>query len=410
MLRSGEILDIRELYEQGVSITEIARRTGRDRKTVRKWIKSHQLPKPRKQPRPSILDPFKEFIVAQMQKGVTNAERMLADLRKRGYTGQVRILRAFMEPYRPLVQAVATVRFETQPGHQAQVDWGDFGYITVNGKREHLYCFIMVLAYSRALYLEFTTSTDTGTFLRCHINAFRFFGGVTEEILYDNLRSVVKGRDETGRPIFNPRFEDFAGYYGFRPRACLPYQPRTKGKVERPVGYIRSNFFQGREVSDLADLNHQAAHWRDTVANVRVHATTQVQPVAHLAEEELRPLDGRADFDTSMYTGRRVANDCTIAFNGNRYSVPWRFVGRDVLVRVTPTRQLQILWQDEIVAQHAIIQGRGQAVRVPEHYKGLERGRPGRPVLELVARPAPNEVEKRPLSYYDEVAGVTSRA
>ncbi len=242
MLRSGEILDIREMYEQGVSITEIAHRTGRDRKTVRKWIQSRQLPKPQKRKRPSMLDPFKPFILAQMERGVTNAERMLRDLRKRGFQGQIRIVRAFMEPYRPLVQGVATVRFETEPGKQAQVDWADFGHIVTGGVRRRLYCFIMVLAYSRAMYLEFTTSTNRGTFLRCHINAFRFFNGVPQEILYDNLKSVVLQRDDTGRPEFNPRFLDFASHYGFTPRACKPYRARTKGKVERPLAYVRSSF------------------------------------------------------------------------------------------------------------------------------------------------------------------------
>ncbi len=145
------------------------------------------------------------------------------------------------------------------------------------------------------------------------------------------------------------------------------------------MGYIRSNFFQGREAASLEDLNHQAAHWRDTVANVRVHATTHAVPVVRLAEEGLHPLDGKPDFDTSMYTSRRVANDCTIAFAGNRYSVPWRFVGRDLLVRLTPARQLQVVWQDEVVARHTLLDTRGQVVRIPEHYKGLERGQPGRP-------------------------------
>lgn len=163
-----------------------------------------------------------------------------------------------MEPYRPIVEASATVRFETEPGKQAQVDWADFGHITADGKRQRLYCFIMVLAYSRVLYLEFTTSTDTGTFLRCHLNAFRFFGGLPREILYDNLKSVVLHRDENGRPVFNQRFMDFAEQFGFRPIPCRPYRARTKGKVERPVGYIRSSFFQGLEIHSLADLNRQA--------------------------------------------------------------------------------------------------------------------------------------------------------
>lgn len=407
MLRSGEILDIRELYEQGLSVTEIARRTGRDRKTVRKWITTEGLPKRQKRSVPSKLDSYKSFILEQMRKGVTNAAKMLRLLQQRGFTGKERIVRAFMAPYRPMVETSATVRFETEPGKQAQVDWAEFGSIQVGGKQFKLYAFIMVLAYSRALYLEFTTSTDQGTFLRCHINAFRFFGGVTKEILYDNLKSVVKERDDAGRPVFNSRFEDFAAFYGFRPRACLPYHAWTKGKVERPVRYIRQNFWQGISFASLEDLNSQAATWRDTVANVRIHATTGVQPVVRLAEEDLAPLNVRSDFDTSMYTGRRVSREATISFDGNRYSVPWHLAGRDVLLRLLPDRsRLQVLWQDQIVAQHTRVDGTGQFVRDPAHYEGLKRARAGRPVMVLLDRPRPDAVEQRPLSYYDELAGV----
>lgn len=406
MLRSGEILDIREMYEQGISISEIARRTGRDRKTVRKWIQTQGLPKPKKRKVPSILDPFKDFILEQMRKGVTNAAKMLRLLQARGYTGKVRIVRAFMAPYRPMAQSQVAVRFETEPGKQAQVDWADFGTIEQDGKQVKLYLFIMVLAYSRMLYLEFVTSTDMGTFLRCHMNAFRFFGGVPREILYDNLKSVVKERDEHGRPVFNARFLDFASQYGFRARACRPYHAWTKGKVERPVRYIRQNFWQGTSFVSLADLNSQAAIWRDTVANVRIHATTGVQPISRLAEEGLAPLPARPDFDTSVYTGRRVSREATVAFEGNRYSVPWHLAGKDVLVRLLPDRkQIQVLWQDQIVAQHLLATGHGQFVKEESHYRGLQRARAGRPVLVLMERPVSADVEQRPLSYYDEVTG-----
>lgn len=407
MLRSGEILDLREMYEQGLSISEMARRTGRDRKTIRKWVTSQGLPKKRKRQVGSKLDPFKPFILERMQKGVTNAAKMLRLLQERGYTGKVRILRAFMAPYRPMAQSTVTVRFETEPGKQAQVDWADFGSFQIGGQTFKLYAFIMVLAYSRALYVEFTTSTDMGTFLRCHINAFRFFGGVPREIVYDNLKSVVKERDDQGRPVFNSRFMDFAGFYGFRPKPCLPYHAWTKGKVERPVRYIRENFWQGLEWSSVENLNHQAAVWRDTVANVRVHATTGAKPVARLAEEELTPLDGRPDFDTSLYTTRRVSREATVAFEGNRYSVPWHLAGRDVLLRLLPDRRhMQILWQDQVVARHPLAAGHGQFVKDPAHYQGLNRAKAGRPALYLLDKQGPEEVERRDLAYYDQLAGV----
>lgn len=407
MLRSGETLEIRQMYADGVSISEIARRTGRDRKTIRKWLRTNAMPKPVKRKRPSILDPFKSFILEQMQKGVTNASKMLFLLQQQGFEGKIRIVRAFMAPYRPMAKAVATVRFETAPGKQAQVDWADFGYIEVNGQRLKLYCFIMVLGYSRAIYLEFVTATDMKTFLRCHINAFKFFGGVPHEILYDNVKTVVKDRDDDNRPVFNERFLDFSNYYGFRPRLCLPYHAWTKGKVERPVRYIRQNFWQGIEFRSLEDLNRQAALWRDTVANVRIHATTRVQPVLRLAEERLIPLENRVDFDTSEYSNRRVSREAAISFKGNRYSVPWHLVGKDVLVRLLPNgREIQVLWQGQVVTQHALAEGSGQFVTDPAHFRGLNSAKTGRPVLVLREPQSPDEVEQRDLSYYEAFAGV----
>lgn len=406
VLRSGEILDMRQMYQDGLSITEIARRTGKDRKTIRKWIQRDDLPRRQKRSSSSILDPFKPFIQKRMRAGVVNAAKMFRLLKEQGYTGKERIVRAYMSPLRPMVNAPATVRFETEPGRQAQVDWAEFGKVEVEGEVRTLYAFIMVLAYSRMLYVEFTTSTEMATFLRCHINAFRFFQGVPKEILYDNLKSVVKDRDENGRPRFNERFLDFAAYYGFQPRACLPYHAWTKGKVERPVRYLRENFFQGTSFSSVPDLNRQTHHWLGTVANVRIHGTTHEQPIIRFAEERLTPLGIQPDFDTSRYTSRRVSREAMVAVEGIRYSVPWQLAGRDVLVRLLADgTRLQILWQDQVVATHDLARGRGQLVRDPSHFEGLTRAKAGRPVT--VLRPAPtDEVEVRSLDYYDQLAGV----
>lgn len=407
MLRSGETLEIRQMYAGGLSISEIARRTGRDRKTIRKWLRTNAMPKPAKRKRSSMLDQHEAFTLEQMQKGVTSASKMLYLLQQRGFKGKIRIVRAFMAPYRPMAKAAATVRFETPPGKQAQVDWADFGYIEVDGRRLKLYCFIMVLAYSRAMYLEFVTATDMKTFMRCHINAFKFFGGVPHEILYDNVKTVVKDRDDDNRPVFNERFLDFSSYYGFRPRLCLPYHAWTKGKVERPVRYIRQNFWQGIQFCSLEDLNRQAALWRDTVANVRIHATTRVQPVVRLAEEDLIPLTNRVDFDTSEYSSRRVSREVAISYKGNRYSVPWQLVGKDVVVRLLPSGQeIQVLWQGQIVAQHELAEGKGKFVVDPAHFQGLNRTKTARPVLVLRKPPGHDEVEQRDLAYYDAFAGV----
>lgn len=169
-----------------------------------------------------------------------------------------------------------TVRFETVPGLQAQVDWAHFEdhRIIVNGEEKKLYCFLIVLGYSRMRYVEFVTDMTTTTLIRCHINAFRYFGGYPEEILYDNMKQVVvkrllRQKDST----MNSQFEDFAGFYGFKPMLCRPYRGQTKGKVERTVSFLRDNFMTGVRYDGLNDLNHQALVWCNKV-NAKTHSTT----------------------------------------------------------------------------------------------------------------------------------------
>jgi hypothetical protein len=159
-------------------------------------------------------------------------------------------------------------------------------------------------------------------------------------------------------------------------------------------------------IKHIPDLNRQVQHWLATVANVRVHGTTQEQPIARFAEERLTPLGLQPDFDTSRYTSRRVSREATVSVEGNRYTVPWHLAGRDVLVRLLADgKRLQVLWQDQVVAKHSLAQGRGQLVRDPSHFEGLTRAKVGRPVT--VLRPAPtDEVEQRDLSVYDQYAGV----
>ena len=162
------------------------------------------------------------------------------------------------------------MRFETEPGEQAQVDWGHFGFIEHHGRQRRLYAFVMTLGWSRAMYVEFTTSTDATWWLRCHVHAFHYFGGVPKVVLHDNLKTAVLSRDADGTVHWNPRYLDFADYYGFTPQACRPYRAQTKGKVEAGIRYVRGNFWPGLRFVDLADLNRQGRDWLDFTAN-RAH-------------------------------------------------------------------------------------------------------------------------------------------
>lgn len=313
------------------------------------------------------------------------------------------------------------MRFETEPGQQVQFDWAHFGQIFHEGRWRKLYGFLMTLGYSRAIYLEFTVSMDIEHFLQGQINAFRYFGGVPEEVLVDNLKSAVLWREGT-KVGWNPRYLDFAAHYGFIPSACWPYRPQTKGKVEKTVGYVRGNFWAGIHFTDLADLNEQARVWIDEVANRRLHQTTRAIPFERLVEERrhLTPIEAVAPYDPSYISQRKVTHDCLISYQGVRYSVPHSYVGKTVTVR-EPVEGgvLRIYFRDEPIAAHPKSGQKGATIMDEEHYRGLTLPRTGvaRETIEpphgarLSAGPgvgvafmAP-DVEVRPLSVYEQMTG-----
>jgi len=297
------------------------------------------------------------------------------------------MLKGFMQPFRAARQSAATVRFETEPGEQAQVDWGHFGNIQHHGRRRKLYAFVMTLGWSRAMYVEFTLSTDAAWFLRCHLHAFEYFGGASREVLHDNLKTAVLSRDADGGVRWHPRYLDFADYCGFRPRACQPYRAQTKGKVESGIRYVRGNFWPGLRFTDLADLNQQVREWLDTVANVRTHGTTGEAPFARLPLEPLQPLSDKPAYDTSLITYRRCSRDCLISYAGNYYSVPSPYVRQTLTVKESAEGTLVILDpHGQEIACHRLALGRHQRVVIPAHYQGISAS------IRLVGRPSAIQV------------------
>jgi len=296
----------------------------------------------------------------------------------------------------------ATMRFETAPGEQAQVDWGCFGFIEHQGRRRRLYAFVMTLGWSRATYVEFTVSADEAWFLRCHLHAFHYFGGVPREVLHDNLKTAVSSREMDGTVHWNPRYLDFAHYYGFTPRACRPYRAQTKGKVERGIRYLRGNFWLGLRFLDLADLNRQAWLWLDAVANCRRHGTTGQVPAELLPGEGLQPLGAKPDYDTSLISYRRSGRDCLVSYEGNYYSVPAAFAGQRLTLKETEQGQLLICSDEEEIACHALSQGHRQRIVESDHYPHI------RPLsrlsqFPLTAQVVLSESEKATLSLAPEV-------
>jgi transposase len=229
MLGGGKVKRIYEMYGAGRSIREIARVLDMSRNTVRRYLRSPGVPRPAPRPqRPSKLEPYHEYIRQRVADGVENCVALLRELRAQGYRGGITILKDFVRPLRQPRQPAATVRFETEPGEQAQVDFGSVRYRTPEGGYRRLWVFVMVQSWSRMTYVEFVPRADTATFIRCHVHAFERLG-VPKRCLYDNAKLVVLERDEQGEPIWNAALLDFALRLGFEVRLCRPRRPQTKG-------------------------------------------------------------------------------------------------------------------------------------------------------------------------------------
>jgi transposase len=372
MLRVETRFMIKDMYRKGISISEIARQTGHDRKTVRRAIQAELLVT-RRQATPKVrkIDLYGEYLQQRMGEGVYNTRKLYREIQARGYTGGLTQVILYVQPFRPVRGPEATVRFETEPGQQAQVDWGSCGYSTVDGRQKTLYCFVMTLGWSRALYTEFTPHGDTGGFIRCHQHAFEYFGGVPRTILHDNLKSAVLEREPDGTIRFNARYLDFALALGFTPQPHQPYRPQTKGKVESGVRYVKGNFWVGLHFTDVADLNAQARLWLDMVANPRIHGTTGVTPFSRLALEPLQALPAPR-FDTSSISARQVSRDCLVSYQRNRYSVPAAYVRQTVLVKETEDQRVIVVSASgTVIAEHRLLRGHHQWAVDPAHYAGL---------------------------------------
>lgn len=406
MLNTEEWLLIKELHYRGFNKSEIARITGFDRKTVKKYLLQNTVPEPKKGPsKPSKLDPYKPYILEKLKEGPYTAARLFREIQEMGFDGGDTIVRDFIRKVRPKQGVPAILRYETKPGIQSQVDWGELGTIEVDGKLKKLFCFNMILGYSRMRYVEFTLSIDTATLLQCHVNAFNYFGGYTQEILYDNMKQVVIRRAlKVSDSEWNSQYEDFFRHYGFIPRLCRPYRPQTKGKIENMVGYVKRDFFLGRMFTSLDNLNAQVHKWLKRV-NSTVHGTTYQIPLERLKEENLNLLGQVPPYKVVLKETRKVSKDCYISFIGNKYSVPYRFAGRIAELQIFEGK-FEVYVDYEKICEHEILLGNCRVARKKEHFQGLlsevlkENSKCKRnPQIPL--KFSDPEVEKRPLAVYE---------
>ena len=391
-----KIRDCRD--RQGLTIAQTARTLGLDPRTVAKWVARSRFEPRRSRPRPSVLDTFKPRVTRLLDTHPYTAQQIFQRLREEGYRGGITILRDYVRLIRPPKLPVY-LKLHFAPGECAQVDWGVFGTVAVGNNWRRLSFFVIVLAYSRRMYVEFTVSQTMEHFLSCHEHAFTAFGGVPVKIMVDNLKSAVLQRLAGVAPVFNQRYVDFARHYGFAIVPCNVARGNEKGRVESGVGYVKKNFLRGLELTDFGAIQAAAQVWLDTIANVRIHGETHQRPVDMFAQERshLRPLNPH-HYDVARTATTRASSQFRITLDTNRYSVPCAYAHRRLTVKAYPDR-VCIYFDTELIARHQRSYARHQDIEDEEHSKGLiarrSRAREQRLMLRFLAL-SPNAQ-----AYYD---------
>jgi len=407
MLREDVVREVLARLARGEHVKAIARELGVDKKTIKRW--RHRGGWQPRAPRvyPKAIDAHRPFLERRGPEVGWNGVVLLRELRIQGFTGGYQQVQRALQPLRTTRQwaARATVRFETGPGEQAQIDFGQL-QVWIADVETPVHFFVFTLGFSRRAVAYAYRNERLDTLLDGHERALRHFGGVPLSCLYDNPRTITTGRS-AGHVLWHPRFEDFARYYGFTPRACQPYRARTKGKVESGVKYVKRNALAGRRFASWAALEAWLEEWAATVSDVRVHGTTHERPIDRFARETLTPLGSQPPYHYTAPRRRIVAADALVAIAAGRYSVPVRYVGQTVDVRETATHYV-IVAGDRCIAQHAKA-GRHAVVMEPAHYAGLLR--PG--VAPRTDAPqwdpayhALGAVEVRDLAIYETLSGI----
>lgn len=406
MLEAEEVAAMMRLHALGWGAKRLSKEFGCARNTVRRYLRAGGATPYRKPVRKSVFDGLDDWLRERFFRHGGNADVVRQELAsEHGIVIGLRSVEKRVQGWRRELKAHkrATVRFETRPGHQLQIDFGDTK-VWIGDERIKIHLFVATLGYSRRMHIRPSLRERQADWFEGMEGTFLHFGGVPAEILFDNARALVEHHDAVTREVrFNARLHAFARYWGFRPRACAPYRARTKGKDERGVGYVKRNAIAGRRFPNWGAFVAHLDQWNRGIADERVHGTTGERPIVRFADEAgaLRPLGGRASFGQLRDLVRKVRADCAIDLDTNSYSVPWRLVGETVQVVVLAGRVV-VRHAGEVVADHPLCNGRRQRITDRAHLAGLVGADPIQ-ARAPVAVPPPALL--RPLAEYEAVAG-----
>lgn len=406
MRTPDEVAAMLRLKTLGWGIKRIARELGCSHMTVRRYVaEGGYVAYRRSVGRPRALSGLDGWLAERFRLHGGNADVLRQELHaEKGIVLSLRTIEREVAPLRRdlAAEARATMRFETPPGHQLQIDFGE-RRITIGDTPAKVFLFVATLGFSRRMHVRAFRNERQESWLEGIESTFRHFGGVTAEVLLDNDRGLVSRHDVQTREVtYNARFLAFARHWGFRPRACAPYRARTKGKDERGVGYVKRNAVAGRSFESFAGLEGHLDAWVRDVADVRIHGTTGEPPAERFAREEkaaLKSIAGIPSFQALRELTRKVQADCAVEVDGNAYSVPWRLIGEQVRVTVT-AETLRVMHAGCEVAVHAREAGRRRRVVDASHFEGVAGVRG--PVVRL---PEPEPALLRPLAEYEALIG-----
>ena len=410
MQAPDEVAAMLRLKTLGWGIKRIARELGCSHMTVRHYVAQGGWSPYRGRGRPRALAGLEDWVAERFRRHAGNADVVRQELlAEKSIKLSLRTIEREVAPLRRQLEAEAraTIRFETPPGKQLQIDFGERRML-IGGDSVKVYLFVARLGYSRRIYVRAFRNERQESWFAGLEGAFRHFGGVTDEVLFDNDRGLVVRHDRTTREVeFNARLHAFAHHWHFRPRACAPYRARTQGKDERGVGYVEKNAIAGRAFASWSALEGHLVAWARDIADQRVHGTTGEVPIERFRRAEAKALPsiaGIQPFAVSRELVRKVQADCAIEVDGNTYSVPWRLIGETVRI-IIAGEQLRVTHAGQEVAAHQRCAGRFERRVDPLHFAGVVGFRSKATVAAALVTDTPDPELLRPLIEYERLVG-----